>query len=215
MGIQQPKRSVSILILSDPSLWPRITYSIIAVSNTAAKQPRLFTFSSRTQEGLDNVLDLVQKEQPDNMEMQALLQEMSDTSSTAHPYRGYAILNHEGNVKDVQVFIYWLWKLMSINCGQIGPKYLYELALCSCYCPFCREQAQTADQFGSCLLVWVLSCMVWGVILCSWRYSSNLLWDQMQFFASMTWSCTTCWWLEIKAHSIKRLTHLAALLPCR
>ena len=72
-------------------------------SNNAAKQPRLFTFSARTQEGLNTVLDLVQKERSEDMEMQALLQELSDTSCTSHPYRGYAILNQEGNVKDAQV----------------------------------------------------------------------------------------------------------------
>ena len=76
---------------------------LLIVSNNAAKHPRLFTFSARTREGLDTVLDLVQKEHSEDMEMQALLQELSDTTSTSHPYRGYAILNQEGNVKDVQV----------------------------------------------------------------------------------------------------------------
>lgn len=70
-----------------------------------AKSPRLFTFSGRTKEGVEQVLDAVQGRHAQNLELQALLQEQSGNSSTVHPFRGYTLLNHEGAVRDVQVCV--------------------------------------------------------------------------------------------------------------
>ena len=74
-----------------------------SAEHIASKSPRLFTFSARTEEGLEYVLDQVQSVHPENIELQALLQEASNTSPATHPYRGYAILNQEGGLKESQV----------------------------------------------------------------------------------------------------------------
>ncbi len=75
-------------------------------SSTNVTQPGLVTFSGRTAEGLSNVLDQVQNKHSHDIELQALLQEFVSTPSSAHPYRGYALLNHEGKIKDVQASVF-------------------------------------------------------------------------------------------------------------
>ena len=88
---------------------------ILSAEHIASKSARLFTFSARTEEGLEYVLDQVQNVHQENIELQALLQEASNTSPATHPYRGYAILNQEGGLKESQVYLkYWVFWLLII-----------------------------------------------------------------------------------------------------
>ena len=65
----------------------------------AAHSPRLVTFSGRTEEGVKEGLEYV-KERADDMELQALLQQNSNTP--AHGHRGYALLNTKDGMMEVQ-----------------------------------------------------------------------------------------------------------------
>ena len=53
---------------------------------------RLFTYSARTEEGLNNMLELIQKNSK-NTSLQALAQNAVNEFSPKLPYRGYAVLN--------------------------------------------------------------------------------------------------------------------------
>ena len=71
-------------------------------NHPAAEMPRLVTCSGRTQEAVEEVLNTVTKD-THNVELQALLQENANTAPSTHPYRGYAILNSDNTVQDIQV----------------------------------------------------------------------------------------------------------------
>lgn len=69
-------------------------------AHPAAEQTRLFTFAGRTEEATLHGLKKM-AESAQNVELQSLLQKTND--SAPHPYRGYALLNHDDQVQEVQV----------------------------------------------------------------------------------------------------------------
>lgn len=68
----------------------------------AAEKKRLLICSSRTQEGLDEILALM-TQQPQNVELQALLTESASIAPSSQPYRGYAVLNTDASLQEAQV----------------------------------------------------------------------------------------------------------------
>ena len=66
--------------------------------------PRLVTFSGRTEEGVANTLQILEKKKA-NVALQALLQESANTSPQSHPYRGYRVVNTDNAMTDVQVSV--------------------------------------------------------------------------------------------------------------
>ena len=75
-----------------------------APQHPAAKVPRLATWCARTEDGVSEVLQQM-LEHPESVELQALLQETACSSSGSHPYRGYAIVNSDNKLTEVQVNI--------------------------------------------------------------------------------------------------------------
>jgi len=68
----------------------------------AAEIPRLVTFSGRTEEGVKTVLEHIQNNSQD-VELQAMLQQIGGNTTTAtHPHRGYALVNNDTNIIEVQ-----------------------------------------------------------------------------------------------------------------
>lgn len=57
-------------------------------------------------QGLNHILDYV-NEHPNEVEMQALLQQNAHTSPSTHPFRGFAILNQSEKTTDVKVGCYY------------------------------------------------------------------------------------------------------------
>ena len=80
-------------------------------SHPASNQPRLVTCNGRTEEAVDHVIEKA-IENKENVEMHALIQEVAAVSPAAMPCRGYAVLNSENKVTEVQVryhYIYSPW----------------------------------------------------------------------------------------------------------
>lgn len=109
-------------IVSEPTKWPggymainssgfggtnvhallRSNMKVQAEAHPAAKAQRLVVYCGRTEDGLNVLLEKVH-EHPENVELHALLQETAHSSMTAHPYRGYTIVNSEMKETNVQV----------------------------------------------------------------------------------------------------------------
>ena len=65
--------------------------------------PRLVTWSGRTEGAVTAALEEA-RASPEDVELQALLQETAGVGAQSHQYRGYAIVNHSNPAaKDVQV----------------------------------------------------------------------------------------------------------------
>ncbi|XP_064637682.1 fatty acid synthase-like isoform X2 [Lineus longissimus] len=71
-------------------------------SHPAADATRLFVYSSRTEEALDDLLTEVQTHSK-SIELHALYNETTMTSTGSHPYRGYCLLNSEKEVKETEI----------------------------------------------------------------------------------------------------------------
>ena len=69
----------------------------------SSKESRLFTMCGRTAEGVEHVLKEV-TQHGDNIELQSLLEDYSNSPPTSNPYRGYAVLNSENDKTEIQVF---------------------------------------------------------------------------------------------------------------
>ena len=72
------------------------------LAHAANDSPRLFTFSARTEEGLQYVLDQAQ-ENASNVELHALLAENACSPASTHPYRGFTVLNTQAKPQEIQV----------------------------------------------------------------------------------------------------------------
>ena len=121
----------------------------------ACKQTRLLTCNGRTEESVEHVIEKA-IENKENVEMQALIQEVAAISPGVMPCRGYAVLNSENKVTEVQVSLKYHSKRSStlfylVSCMQ---EYNYKLFDCS------NARVRTA-QCGLCLLEWEHSGMVW------------------------------------------------------
>lgn len=57
-----------------------------------ASSPRLVTYSGRTEESVQQVLDAAHKHAED-VDLQALIQESANMPASSHPYRGFTVLN--------------------------------------------------------------------------------------------------------------------------
>ena len=57
-----------------------------------ASSCRLVTYSGRTEESVQRVLDAAH-EHPEDVDLQALLQESANMPASSHPYRGFSVLN--------------------------------------------------------------------------------------------------------------------------
>ena len=64
------------------------------------KKPRLVMYGSRTQEGVESVLNMAQNH-PHDINIHKLLQETCNMPVDTHPYRGFTVLN--SGQKDVNV----------------------------------------------------------------------------------------------------------------
>ncbi|ELT99721.1 hypothetical protein CAPTEDRAFT_89190 [Capitella teleta] len=69
-----------------------------APKHPAAEKTRLVTLCGRTKDAVKSLLDKVNSNAA-NVELQSLLQLNSDAS---HPYRGYRLLNHDGDVQEIR-----------------------------------------------------------------------------------------------------------------
>ena len=68
----------------------------------AANKQRLFVYGSRTQEGVESVMKLIQSN-PRDLNLHKLLNETANLPMEKHPYRGFLVINsHEGKA-DIQV----------------------------------------------------------------------------------------------------------------
>ena len=72
------------------------------LDHPASQSPRLFVFASRTEEGVGIALDKM-KQNGNNLELQALLEDNALVSPVTHPYRGYCLINQKNNVQEIQV----------------------------------------------------------------------------------------------------------------
>lgn len=63
----------------------------------------MFTYSARTREGLQAVLDEAKKN-AESVEFQALIQDSSKMPLNQLPYRGYTVLNASTEMEEIQVF---------------------------------------------------------------------------------------------------------------
>ncbi|CAF0706992.1 unnamed protein product [Brachionus calyciflorus] len=63
--------------------------------------PRLFQFNSRTEQGLNEILDLVEKN-PQDLAFNCILEPNSYSSAQLCPYRGFTILNSQNKVREIQ-----------------------------------------------------------------------------------------------------------------
>ena len=69
---------------------------------TEDQDTRLFVFSSRTKEGVEGILDHM-CEHAKNVHLQGLYSENAASSTNTHPFRGYALLNTDNKLKEIQV----------------------------------------------------------------------------------------------------------------
>lgn len=78
-----------------------------------AKKPRLFTYGSRTQDGVECMLNLVMK-YPQDIHLHKLLNETAFMSTDTHPYRGFTVLNNGQNNIDIKVDTdkFYLWRIL-------------------------------------------------------------------------------------------------------
>lgn len=74
----------------------------LAETHIACESRRLFLNSSRTKEGLENLL-MTMNLQANNIELQALLSDSANIPPSSHPYRGYSILNSKEEIIEIQV----------------------------------------------------------------------------------------------------------------
>lgn len=63
---------------------------------------RLFVYSSRTQEGVEHMLNTVQKHK-ENLYLHKLLNEAAHMPITSYPYRGFTVLNGSQESVDIKV----------------------------------------------------------------------------------------------------------------
>ena len=96
----------------------------------AFKEPRLFIYGSRTQDGVESVLNMAMK-YPQNIHLHKLLNETAFMSIDTHPYRGFTVLNNGQNNIDIQVgSLYPRWMLFRPSaCG--GEKKQKRFSFCS------------------------------------------------------------------------------------
>ncbi|XP_069124449.1 fatty acid synthase-like isoform X2 [Argopecten irradians] len=73
----------------------------ISDSHPAEKLPRLFTYSSRTKEGLESVFQLVCNN-ANNVHLQCLLQQTAHFAPTHNPIRGYTVLNSSEGLQEIK-----------------------------------------------------------------------------------------------------------------
>lgn len=73
------------------NLWSQTNYV-----KELSKKPRLFQFSSRTQQGLDEILDQVEKSE--DLALSCILEPLSVQS--LHAYRGFTILNSKNHIRE-------------------------------------------------------------------------------------------------------------------
>ena len=78
------------------------SFSRDTVPHPSADKLRLATFAGRTEESVDFVLQSL-RQAPENVELQALVQETSLASPATHPYRAYCLLNTENAEVQIQV----------------------------------------------------------------------------------------------------------------
>lgn len=78
------------------------SYSKTAEPNPAATQLRMATCAGRTPEAVESVLQFL-RNRPSDVELQALIQETSNSSPATHPYRGYCMLNNDNADLQVEV----------------------------------------------------------------------------------------------------------------
>ena len=69
---------------------------------SGCEKPRLFVYGSRTQEGLESMMNFVQ-EHPHDLDLHQLLNETAYMPLKTHPYRGFTLLNGNENVKHMKV----------------------------------------------------------------------------------------------------------------
>ena len=72
------------------------------IQRSDGQRRRLFIYASRTQEGVDRVLSLAEK-QPSDIYLHKLLNESAHMSLTSHPYRGFTVLNGSDSNRNVKV----------------------------------------------------------------------------------------------------------------
>ena len=63
---------------------------------------RLVVYSARTQEGVEDILNIVQKN-PENVHLHKLLNETANMPVGSHPYRGFTVLNSSQKNTDIKV----------------------------------------------------------------------------------------------------------------
>ena len=68
----------------------------------AFKEPRLFIYGSRTQDGVESMLNMAMK-YPQDIHLHKLLNETAFMSIDTHPYRGFTVLNNGQFNIDIQV----------------------------------------------------------------------------------------------------------------
>lgn len=73
-------------------------------SHGASQRKRLFVYSGRTPEGVEQILQTAQ-DNKDNMEVHALLNESANLDVTTEMYRGFTVLNGTDDNKHIQVQI--------------------------------------------------------------------------------------------------------------
>lgn len=90
----QPNNEFILKKISGASYWNQ---DLTEVSH----QPRLFPFCARTQEGLEKIMEEIERT-PTDLAKQFLLQPNSTTSPVTHPFRGYTVLNAEQPIKEIK-----------------------------------------------------------------------------------------------------------------
>ena len=70
--------------------------------NEAANKQRLFVYGSRTQEGVESVMKLIQSN-PRDLNLHKLLNETANLHVEKHPYRGFLVINSHESKADIQV----------------------------------------------------------------------------------------------------------------
>lgn len=109
---------------------------------------RLLTYNGRTAEALTELLEEVSNNHSTSLDLHYLLSETAHQSGQFQPFRGYALLNHQQHVIDVQVGTEH-WQALTIT-DMLYPGILY-----------CRSARVKAGRCGTCSVGWAVSGTAW------------------------------------------------------
>lgn len=113
--------------------------------NSSRQEPRLAFACARTADGCENILKCL-KENPNNVELQALITENSYHPSHTHPYRGFTLLNSSESSTTIKV----------IDCLVFSEIFVNKFP--------CRNVIANEDQYGLYSRAWVHNGLVWDMI---------------------------------------------------